>query len=98
MSCLLVKLTRDGGVKSATERIGGISTSVQMMPGMTVSLQKMAGMTGTFSRRGGLSCRMYQACRSSIRRPFLEISPEIVWVLAGHTENDVYSNVDWNIH
>ena len=47
---------------------------------------------------GEVHCRMFQVCESSVNMPYLEISPTIVWLLAGHTENDVYSNTDWNIN
>lgn len=97
MSCLLAILTRKGGVSTSAKMFGGISTNVQKMPGIFVSLQKATNITETFTRKGGLRCRLYQACSSSIRRPYLKIEPTIVWVLAGHTENDVISNTEWNI-
>ena len=40
-------------------------------------------------------CRFFQEVRTNIQNNYLDISPEIAWVIAGHTENDVYSNTTW---
>lgn len=45
-----------------------------------------------------VSCRMYQVCTANVSLHYLEISPKIVWLLAGHTQNEVYSNTDWTIN
>ena len=51
----------------------------------------------TPTRKGGIHCKVFQSWSVNIRQPYLEISPTIVWVLAGHTQNDVYSNTTWNV-
>lgn len=87
MSCLTVTLTRVGGVSCSAQRIGGIRSGAL----------RVGGITSTATRVPGLSCRVWQVCNAGLRRPYLEISPTIVWILAGHTENNVLSNTQWNI-
>lgn len=89
-ACLTTTLTRMGGaLASSARRIGGgISCAATRIGDAEVSATKQGG---------GISCAMYQVCRASVRTHYLEISPKIVWVLAGHTENHVYSNTRWVI-
>lgn len=65
--------------------------------GMTASAERIGGFTTTLTRVGGLKCQLWQVCTTNIGKPYLEISPTIVWVLAGYTQNDVYSNTSWNV-
>lgn len=99
MSCLSVKFTRVGGIESSATRVGGgISSSLGRIGGIRTSLERIGGISTTMERKGGITCRFFQECRTGIAdRPYLEISPEIVWVLAGWTSNEVFSNTDWNI-
>lgn len=30
-------------------------------------------------------------------QPFLEISPDLLWMWSAPVDNDVYSNTDWNV-
>ena len=47
---------------------------------------------------GGISCKVYYTCSVDIGgKPYLEIEPEIIWVLAGWSSNDVYSNTTWHV-
>lgn len=49
--------------------------------------------------RTPISARLSMVCRPSIRAPYLEISPEIIWVYDGLEQyNDVLSNTYWNIN
>ena len=95
--CMNATLTRVGGMDASMTRIGGIECSATRVGDMFVSMTNSGGMDATMTRIGGISCAMYQVCTTNIRRPYLEISPQIVWVLAGHTQNDVYSNTKWKI-
>lgn len=95
--CMNATLTRVGGMDASMTRIGGIECSANRVGDMSVSMTNAGGMDATMTRIGGISCAMYQVCTTNIRRPYLEISPRIVWVLAGHTQNDVYSNTKWKI-
>ena len=85
-TCLSTTLTRIGGISSATERIGGdIACFAARVDDAKVSATKTSG----------LSCSMYQVCRTNVNMHYLEISPKIVWMLAGHTENQVFSDTKW---
>jgi len=47
---------------------------------------------------GRLRCRVYQSCTVNIGgRKYLEIDPEIIWILSGWSSNDVYSNTTWRV-
>lgn len=97
MSCIEVTLTREGGMTATAERTTAFSATFSRSAGMTARLGREGGFSATATRKGGMSCRLWQVCSSSVRRPYLEISPEVVWVLAGYTENQVFSNTDWTI-
>ena len=97
MSCISVTLSREGGVTATAERIGGFISTLTRAAGATARLEREGAFSATITRKNGMSCRLWQVCPASIRKPFLEISPEVVWILAGYTQNDVYSNTTWNI-
>lgn len=81
-------LTRIGDVTSSATPVGGVISSCATAVG---------DFRSSASAVGGITCSMYQVCRSSVQMHYLEISPTVVWILAGHTENDVYSNTFWNV-
>lgn len=111
MSCLKVIVTREGGISSSMERVSGdftstlmcvagidgLTTTVTQVGGIESLLERRGGIWTSAKRKGGLSCKMWQVCTTSIERPYLEISPTVVWVLAGYTSNDVFSNTSWGI-
>lgn len=109
MSCLKVTFTREGGVSSSLERVdggitttltgvaGGMTTTVTRLGGIETFYERRGGIQTSVTRKGGISCKLWQVCATSLQKPFLEISPTVVWVLAGYTQNDVYSNTTWNI-
>ncbi|MBQ6577233.1 MAG: hypothetical protein IJL91_05745 [Bacteroidales bacterium] len=87
--CMTASLSRVGSVSSSATLIdGGISSLVSSVGG---------DLHSSAEHVGRMSCSMYQVCRTSVAMHYLEISPKIVWMLAGHTENDVYSNTRWFI-
>lgn len=107
-SGLIHRFIRVGGITAATGRIGGITVkyerqggdmSIQMerQQGITTCAEYMTGMTVGAKREGGVRCRVFMICTPSFRNPYLEISPSIVWMLAGWTSNDVFSNTNWQI-
>jgi len=87
--CMKASLSRIGDASSKALPVGNdISSYASLLDvGMNASLESV----------GRMSCSMYQVCRTNVSMHYLEISPTIVWVLAGHTENDVYSNTHWNV-
>lgn len=48
------------------------------------------------SKVSGMSSRMGLVCTPSIRIPYLEIEPELIWVTSDDiSTNDVFSNTYW---
>lgn len=88
-TCLSTTLTRIDGIRATASRVGGDISCLASKVGGGITV----GVKGT----EGLSCAMYQVCRTNVNMHYLEISPQIVWLLAGHTENHVYSNTRWTI-
>ena len=63
---------------------------------ITSALDKVSGIDVFARKVSGITCRFYREYQTSIA-DYLRISPTIVWVLAGQTENDVFSNLTWNV-
>lgn len=98
MSCLSVSMTPVGGITSSARMVdGGLTASAINMGGIVTKAEMVGGIRTEVKRKGGISCRFFQECRTGLT-PYLEIAPTVVWVLAGWTSNDVYSNTDWNIN
>ena len=99
-SCLVSSLDRLGDISSGATRVcGGLTASADREGGMDAYLGRVGGMDVQTARRGGLHCAFFLECRTGIRDPYLEISPDLIWVLAGQTsDNEVISNTYWNIH
>ncbi len=87
--CSKVTLTLAGDGSAKMTNQGGFVSSVATLVG---------SFTTTLSDPVSVSCKMWQVCTANVRLKYLEINPKIVWLLAGHTENEVYSNTDWNIN
>ena len=88
MGCLTYTLRRIGGIASSLTRVdGGISSSLAASGcGMQTGMSKVSGMS---------SC-MGLVCTPSIRIPYLEIEPELIWVTSDDiSTNDVFSNTYW---
>lgn len=98
MGCFVVKCERIGGIACNAERVGGISTKAEPRNAIAVHAERIGGIDATAKRIGGIRCRVFQSCAPNIRGPYLEISPTVVWILAGQTQNDVFSNTYWTIN
>lgn len=93
-----VNVQRVGGIANKMKRVGGeVGFASHRIGGISTATERLGGMDVRTYRRGGILCRMYQEVRSSLGGAYLEISPTVVWVLAGWTSNDVFSNTTWNI-
>lgn len=98
MGCVKVKITPIGGISCKAESVGGINASARPVDGISVRAERVGRMDVTASRVGGIRCRVFRTCSPNIKAPYLEIEPTVVWVIAGQTQNDVYSNTHWNIN
>lgn len=78
-------------INVSIDRVGGIVTTAAKEP------ETITGVT--CSAVGGIIARVSHVCTPSIREPYLEISPEIIWVVPDWAvDNDVFSNTFWNIN
>ena len=98
MGCVKVKITPIGGISCKAEPVGNINASARPVDGISVRAERVGRMDVSASRVGGIHCRVFRTCSPNIRPPYLEIEPTVVWVIAGQTQNDVYSNTHWNIN
>ena len=98
MGCVQVKITPIGGISCKVSAVDGISADARPVGGMEARAERIGGMDASATRVGGIFCRVFKTCSPNIRGPYLEISPTVVWILAGQTENDVFSNTHWNIN
>lgn len=97
MSCISVTHTTLGGIWCSSQTVGRIDASAYPVGGISVSTTPIGGITATATRKGGISVRMWQECSVNLGKKYLEIYPEVVWVLNGWTSNDVLSNTTWNV-
>ena len=98
MGCVKVKLTPFGGITCRVYAVGGMDANARPVDGISVRAERIGGMDASATRVGGIFCRVFRTCSPNIRGPYLEINPTVVWILAGQTQNDVFSNTFWNIH
>lgn len=96
---MTVNVGRIGGLTNTFDREGGITTIAERTEGgVSFHSERVGGIRTRTGRYGGIICRMYQEVRPSLSKPYLEIYPTVLWVLAGQSsDNDVYSNTDWNV-
>ena len=100
MSCLGFRIERVGGISAGAVRKGErLTCTAVAVGGVDASAVRVGGMRAAAVRRGGIRCRVYQECRTNLGGKYLELDPEIVWILAGQSEayNDVISNTSWFI-
>ena len=98
MGCIKVSITPLGGISVKYNKIGYFENTWVLKSGISVNTTKKDGISTKVKPKSGIQCRAYQVCTVNIREPYLEISPTIVWVVAGYTQNDVFSNTSWNIY
>ena len=61
------------------------------------SLFREGALDALFSWITDIAARVEQVCSVNVTIPYLEIDPEIVWVVDGWAANDVLSNTHWNV-
>lgn len=98
MGCLTVTYTRLGGMTASAERVGGISCSANRFGGVDATAERVGGMDASMERVGGITCRFSLICSTGVVPPYLEISPEVIWVFTDWSaQNEVLSNTRWNV-
>lgn len=99
MSCMSAKITRVGKIGASSELVSeGIRAGITRAGAMSSRFSKVPnGITATLNRNA-IRARLSMVCTPSIRTPYLEIEPKIIWVYSNiESTNDVYSNTAWKI-
>jgi len=100
VSCIDVKITRVGKIGVSSELASeGIGVGIVREGALGVRCSKLdTGITATLTHEA-IQARLSMVCRPSIRTPYLEIDPEILWVYSDLEQyNDVLSNTYWHIN
>ena len=95
---IIIKAEKNSGITVRTKQYDcGLGIKTVRKGGISVIAKDTRGIHTDITRAGGIDCQMYLVCTISSREPYLEISPTVVWILAGWTSNDVFSNTHWDI-
>ena len=99
MSCMSAKMTRVGGIGVGAELSSEGIRAVLTRDAIGVRCTKeQTGITATLSHEA-IHARLSMVCTPSIRAPYLEISPGIIWVYPDWSAyNEVYSNTNWTVN
>lgn len=80
------------------ERIGGMSSDLSRVGFAEAYMTRIGGADINLTRAGEMKCRFSVVCTAGVMPPYLEISPEILWIWTDPAYNDVYSNTTWDIN
>lgn len=97
-SCLSVSMERIEDFRASMTPVGEFSASASPVGEWSGSARRVEDFKAAITPIGSATCRMWQVCETNLSKPYLEISPNLVWVLAGYAENNVYSNTTWIIN
>lgn len=97
MSCIKTDVQKNESISSIAKKTSRIDSSATMSNRIQSLAQIQKGIETQPTRFGSIFCRVFQTCTTNIRRNYLEIEPKIVWILAGETQNSVFSNTQWNV-
>lgn len=99
MSCTSVKITRVGDIGMSAELASeGIRACIARDGAIIVEAGKVGHISASMDH-DAIRVRMSMVCTPSIRTPYLEIEPEIIWVYYDlESMNDVSSNTTWHIN
>lgn len=99
MSCMSAKITRVGKIGASSELVSeGIRAGITRACAMSAHCSKVpTGITAKLDR-DAIRARLSLVCTPSIRTPYLEIEPKLIWVYTNiESTNDVFSNTTWHI-
>lgn len=110
MSKVSISLQRVDGINASLEQTGAIYAEVTGTSHFNSTLTKIASpFCVKFSHRvgpelsafkiGNITCTLVYVWDTNIGGPYLEISPNIIWVYSNlEATNDVFSNTTWEIN
>lgn len=84
-----------GGVTGGLTQVGGLSGSMTLVAGPAWAFSQVAA-TGRLTPVPGSAASMTPTHDPDLGTPFLEITPEILWIADWGT-NNVISNTDWTV-
>ena len=99
MKCISATLTRAESFSTSLSRTGEAlgSTAIRIGAIRGFYERQERGMKVAFTPLR-IGVRLSPVCTPSIRNPYLEIEPEVLWVYADMVQyNDVISNTYWRI-
>lgn len=100
MSCMSAKITRVGKIWASSELVSeGIRAGITREGALAARCSKVpTGITATLDH-DAIRARLSLVCTPSIRTPYLEIEPQLIWVYTNiESTNDVFSNTTWHIN
>lgn len=78
--------------------MGCLTVKLTRVGGITADAERVGGISCSATRVGRMACRFSLICRTNIIAPYLEISPNVIWVFTDWSaNNDVISNTHWNV-
>lgn len=91
-------MTRVGEIVAVMMPVGtwentGFAASMTRIGGMAFGMTRNGGLSGSVERVSGMNVQMILV--DSEDPHYLEIQPEIAWVVNGWTSNDVVSDLVW---
>lgn len=92
-----IDLTKIGGAEAGLSVVGSSSMAIERRGRMVASLFLEVTLDAVFSWATDIAATLEQVCSVNVTVPYLEIEPQIVWVVDGWTANDVLSNTHWGI-
>lgn len=99
MNCIDVSSDRVGAVVTTAAKVADQVTGVTCTrPSLRVEYEAAEGI-GATALAGHIGVLVSHVCTPSIRNPYLEIQPELIWVYPDWAvDNDVLSNTTWHIN
>ena len=110
MSTFSVSLCRVDGINASLSQTCGIQAKMSEVAHISANMTKIGtpfciklshkvGTELSAFKIGGITCTLVYVWDTNIGGPYLEISPDFIWVYSDfETSNDVFSNTTWEIH
>ena len=98
MSCLSVTITRSGSLAAEVAHVpSDVRAAIERTGGPSVAFTRQGGLLAG-AERVKVTAILSRVCDTSIRVPYLEIEPTVLWVYPDlENSNDVSSNTYWKV-
>lgn len=95
--CVEITSTREGGIDLSSGRIGAIEASSERIGAIALESLRRGAIDASSVRVGRIMVSSSFVCEVSHLAPYLEIEPEIIWLIDWGADNDVLSNTHWKV-